>query len=333
MAIPRIKCLSCGIIRQIKLAFADERKHYTKAFERYVLELSRHMTILDIARHLGVSWDVVKGIQKRHLKKRFTHSRLKDLKQIAIDEISIGKGHQYLTVVLDLLSGAVVFVGEGKGSDTLKPFWKRLKISGARIEAIAIDMSPAYISAVTENLPEAVLVFDRFHIVKLFNDRLSDLRRKLYQRATGAMEKKVLKGTRWLLLKNPENLSEKNDERTRLQQALKLNQPLATAYYMKEDLRRFWTQNDKEAAEAFLNDWIKRAEVSKVTMLIRFAKTLKKHKRGILAYYDYPISTGPLEGTNNKIKTMKRQAYGFRDKEFFKLKIMAIHNSRYALVG
>ena len=179
MAIPRIKCLSCG-----KLAFADERKHYTRAFERYVLELSRYMTILGIARHLGVSWDVVKGIQKRYLGKHFSHPRLKDLTQIAIDVISTGKEHQYLSVVLDLASGAVVFVGEGKRSDALKPFWKRLKISGAQIEA--------------------VIVFDRFHIVKLFNDRLSDLRRKLYQTATGAMKKRVFKGTRRLLLKNPE---------------------------------------------------------------------------------------------------------------------------------
>jgi len=339
MVVPRVRCLICGVIRQIKLSFAEERKHYTKAFERYVLELSRHMTILDIARHLGVSWDVVKGIQKRHLSKRYSRPRLKDLEQIAIDEISIGKGHQYLTIVLDLISGAIVFVGEGKGSDTLKPFWRRLKISGAEIEAVAIDMSPAYISAVTENLPKAVIVFDRFHIVKLFNDRLSDLRRKLYQAATSAMEREVLKGTRWLLLKNPENLREgkgkrnEKDERQRLQEALELNQPLATAYYMKEDLRRFWDQPDKETALAFLDDWIKRATASKVSMLMKFAKTLETHKRGILAYYDYPISTGPLEGTNNKIKTMKRQAYGFRDKEFFKLKIMAIHNSRYALVG
>ncbi len=340
MAIPRVKCLSCGIIRQIKLAFADERKHDTRAFEWVVLELSRYMTILDIARHLGVSWDVVKGIQKRYLGKHFSHPWLKDLEQIAIDEISTGKGHQYLTVVLDLKRGAVVFVGEGKGSNVLKPFWKRLKLSGAQIDAVAIDMSPAYISAVTEHLPEAVLIFDRFHIVKLSNDRLSDLRRRLYQTATGVLAKKVLKGSSWLLLKNPENLKEKKGERKRLQEALELNRPLATAYYMKEDLRRFWTQPDKATAEAFLDDWIKRASASKISMLVRFAKTLRKHQRGILAYDDYPISTGPLEGTNNKIKTMKRQAclsgrqaYGFRDKEFFKLKIMAIHNARYALVG
>ena len=147
------------------------------------------------------------------------------------------------------------------------------------------------------------------------------------------MEKEIIKGTRWLLLKNPENLNDKNNERQRLQEALELNQPLATSYYMKEELRLFWSQSDKASATDFLNDWISRANASKITLLMRFANTLKTHKRGILAYYDYPISTGPLEGTNNKIKTMKRQAYGFQDKEFFKLKIMAIHNARYALVG
>lgn len=333
IAIPRIKCPVCGFTRQVRVTFADARKSYTRSFERYVLELCRHMTIQDIARHLSVSWDVIKGIQKRYLIRHFSRPRLKDLKRIAIDEISIGKGHRYLSVVLDLISGAVVFVGEGKGADALEPFWKRLRRSGAEIDAVAIDMSPAYISAVIENLPDAALVFDHFHVIKLFNERLSKFRRYLYGHVKTAMEKEIIKGTRWLLLKNPENLNDKNNERQRLQEALELNQPLATSYYMKEELRLFWSQSDKASATDFLNGWINRASASKITLLMKFANTLKAHKRGILAYYDYPISTGPLEGTNNKIKTMKRQAYGFRDKEFFKLKIMAIHNARYALIG
>ncbi len=150
---------------------------------------------------------------------------------------------------------------------------------------------------------------------------------------TEPTQKEILKGTRWLLLKNPEHLNEKYNEHIRLKEALELNQPLATAYYMKEDLRRLWSQPDKESALIFLNDWIARARASGILILVRFANTLAAYRSGILAYYDYPISTGPLEGINNKIKTMKRQAYGFRDKEFFKLKIMAIHQTRYALVG
>ncbi|MBW1679274.1 MAG: ISL3 family transposase [Deltaproteobacteria bacterium] len=332
LAIGRVFCPACDLVRQVKVEFADQRRSYTKAFERYALELSRHMTILDVARHLGVSWDVIKDIQKRNLKKRFSRPKLRKLKQIAIDEISIGRGHHYLTIVLDLVSGAVVFVGDGKGVEALEPFWKRVRKAKARIKAVAIDMSPSYISAVWRYLPEAAIVFDHFHIIKLFNDGLSDLRRKLYHEAE-VMEKKVIKGTRWLLLKNPENLDEKRNEPRRLKEALEFNQPLATAYYMKEDLRQFWKQADKKTAENFLIDWVYRAGSSGISMLKKFARTLALHRTGILAYYDYPISTGPLEGTNNKIKTMKRQAYGFRDLEFFKLKIMAIHESKYALVG
>ncbi len=182
-----------------------------------------------------------------------------------------------MTVVLDLKTGAVVFVGDGKGADALDPL--------------------------------------------------------LYNELTDGLQKHVLKGTRWLLLKSSDNLDADKGEPQRLQQALEINKPLATAYYLKEDLRQLWQQPDKETAEAFLYDWIRRAESSKIRVLMRFAGTLGVYRTGILAWYDYPISTGPLEGTNNKIKTMKRQAYGFRDMEFLKLKIMAIHEAKYALVG
>jgi transposase len=330
--IPRVACQRCGVIRQVAVDFADPRRTYTKAFERYALELSRRMTILDVARHLGVSWDIIKDIQKRDLSRRYAKPKLKGLRRIAIDEIAVFKGHRYLTVVLDLESGAVVFVGDGKGADALKPFWKRLRRCKAKVEAVAMDMSPAYHDAVTTYLPKAKIVFDHFHVIKLFNDKLSDLRRSLYHRATDE-QKTVLKGSRWLLLKAPENLDPERNEEARLEEALKLNKPLATAYYLKEDLRQFWDQPGKTFAGAFLTDWTRRAEASGIRMLQEMAKTLESHREGLLAYYDYRISTGPLEGTNNKIKTMKRQAYGFRDLEFFKLKILAIHEAKYALVG
>ena len=287
----------------------------------------------DVARHLQVGWDTIKDIQKRDLQRRYHKPRLSKLKQIAIDEIAIGHGHRYLTVVLNLETGAVVFVGEGKGADALEPFWKRLRATRAKVEAVATDMSPAYIQAVRENLGEAVHVVDHFHVVKLFNEKLSDFRRQLYHERTEKMDKEVLKGTRWLLLKNPENLDPKKKERERLEEALRLNQPLATVYYMKEDLRQIWLQPDKETARLVLEDWIRRADASCLKVLQQFAGTLAMHRTGILAYYDCRISTGPLEGTNNKIKAMQRQAYGFRDKEFFKLKIYAIHEAKYALLG
>jgi transposase len=330
--VPRVLCFSCGKVRQVKIAFADPKKHYTRAFERYALELSRLMTIQDVAEHLVIGWDTIKEIQAKHLRRRFGKPKLHKLKQIAIDEINVGKGHRYLTIVLDLLSGAVVFVGDGKGVEALQPFWKRLRRSHAKIEAVATDMSKAYIRAIRENIRRAVHVFDHFHVIKLYNDKLSAFRRQLFHELT-AQGQKLLKGIRWLLLKNPENLDPTKKERQRLERALRVNEPLALAYYMKEDLRQIWMQGNKRLARLFLTDWLARARVSGIRMLEQFADTLEEHQEGILNYYDYPISTGPLEGTNTKIQLMKRQAYGYRDHEFFKLKILGAHETKYALLG
>ena len=333
LPIPRVQCQACGAVRQVEVPFADPRRSYTRSFERYALELGRRMTIRDVAVHLGVGWDLIKDMQKRDLSRRFARPKLKHLRHIAIDEISIGKGHRYLTLVLDLETGRVVFVGDGKAGDALKPFWKRLRPSGAKIKAVAMDMSAAYRGAVTKYLPEAKIVFDRFHVAQLFNEKLSDLRRALHREAADVLQKSVLKGTRWLLLKGAENLDKEKGEKKRLEEALALNKPLATAYYMKEELRLFWEQPGKHFATIFLDGWIRRAVASGIRMLQRMAKTLALHRSGLLAYYDVRITSGPMEGTNNKIKTMKRQAYGFRDLGFFKLKLLAIHETRYELVG
>lgn len=335
VAVQRVQCLCCDIIRQVKLPFVRQYRRCSRALERLVLTLSNHMTIQDIAAYLRIGWDLVKDIQKQHLKAKFDKPKLHKLKQIAIDEISISKKkkQRYLTIVYDLISGRVVFVGDGKGADALDPFWRRVKYAKAKIVAVATDMSPAYISAVHENLPKATLVFDHFHIVKLFNEKLSNLRRKLYHQLTEKEDKKLLKGTRWLLLKNPDNLNDDRDESKRLQEALELNEPLATAYYLKEDLRQLWSFPTKQEAEEFFDSWLERAWSTGLKPIITVANTLASRRSGVLAWYDCQISTGPLEGINNKIKTMKRQAYGFRDLEFFKLKIKGIHLARYALVG
>jgi transposase len=332
LKVPRVYCWDCQKTRQVKINFADPKKHYTHSFERYALDLSRHMTIKDVAEHLVVSWDVIKEIQAKQLQRRFGKPKLHKLKQIAIDEINIGKGHRYLTVVLNLLSGVVVFVGDGKGAEALEPFWKRLRRSHAKIEAVATDMSPAYIRAVRDNLRGAVHVFDHFHVIKLYNEKLSAFRRQLFRELTAAGQK-LLKGIRWLLLKNPENLDPTRREPQRLERALRLNEPLAVVYLLKEDLRQIWRQPTKEAARRALHTWLADARASGIRMLETFANTLDGHQEGILNYYHYPISTGPLEGTNNKIQLMKRRAYGYRDHEFLKLKILGIHQTRYALIG
>ena len=333
--IPRVECKDCKTIRQADIGFADSRLTYTRALGRYVLALARYMTITDVAKHLRLSWDLIKSIQKKHLEKKYGRPKLKNLKRIAIDEIYIGK-RGYLTIVLDVLTGAVVFVGDGKGSDALEPFWKKLrKHRKLQIEAAAIDMSPAYIKAIRDNLRDTVIVFDHFHVIKLFNEKMSEFRRQLFNVTEELLPKSVLKGTRWLLLTARERLANKQEKQQRLEEALELNRPLATVYYMKEDLRQVWNwQGDKIAAKWHLASWIDMARHSGIGMLQKFANTLEKHFEGILAYFDFDsLSTGPLEGTNNKIKTMQRKAYGFRDMDFFKLKIMALHETKYALVG
>ena len=318
--------------RQITVGFADPRRSYTRAFERYVLELSGLMTMQDIARHLLVSWDIVKDIQQRHLQTHYAKPPLKNVRQIAIDEICIGRGHRYLTLVMDLKTGAILFVGDGKKAESLAPFWRRVRAARAKIEAVAMDMSPAFLAAVERHLPNATIVHDRFHIVKLMNDKLSQLRRELYQQAT-KLQQNVLKGSRWLLLMNPENLDPVKGEPGRLQAALELNKSLAIAYYLKEDLRQLWEQPNQEAARLKLLDWYQQAMASGVRVLQVFARTLLANQWRILSWYDYPISTGPLEGLNNKIKTMQRQHYGLRDREFFELKLHQLHEAKYALVG
>ena len=341
LPVPRLGCRDCGVIRQAAIRFAKPFQRVTHSFERYALHLLSHMNIQAVAEHLQVGWDSIKALFKRNLQTRFGKPKLKRLKRIAIDEISIGRGHRYLTVVLNLVSGAVVFIGKGKGADALIPFWKRLRKAHAKIEAVSTDMSPAYILAVREHLPKAIHVFDHFHMVKLFNDRLSDFRRELHREAEGPLGKTVLKGTRWLILKNPENLNvEKGkgryqnvNERQRRDEALRINQPLATAYYMKEEFRHFWDQDDLAAATKFLDDWCRRAEASKLSVLMKMASTFQSHRTGLLNYYRCKISSGPREGLNNKIKTLQRQAYGYRDQEFFQLRIYSIHLATYALVG
>ena len=326
--IPRIYCRKCDKLQQIDLGFAEKYRSYSKSFERYVWELCRLMTISDVAKHLCVSWDMIKDIHKRYLNHKYGDPSLKELRSIAIDEIYCGKKQKYLTLVLNLETGAVVFVGKGKGADALCPFWKKLGRRKKRVKSVAIDMSAAYTKAVSENLPKATLVYDRFHVIKLYNEKLSDLRRRLFNEAKEADIRALLKGTRWLLLKNEENLNNEKGERERLERALQANRPLMIAYYLKEELHRIWEQIDSKEGEAAFDRWLLSAESSGVAMLEKFAKTLKSHRTGILNYYEHRITTGAMEGTNAKLRVMQRKAYGFRDEEYLKLKIYALHETK-----
>jgi transposase len=283
-------------------------------------------TVKDVAKHTGLAWHTVKEIEKAYLRGRYSKPRLRHLRHLVIDEFAVQKGHRYMTVVMDFETGQVVYVAEGRKAASLDPFWKRLKASRAKIQAVAIDMSPAYIAAVTRHLPKARLVFDWFHIVKMINDGIDKLRREMYKEEQLAGTRKVIRGTRWLLLKRGYHLDTGKNEEARLEEALKMNKPLATMYYMKEELPEMWHKNTKREAIKFLIDWCKRADASGIKQLQKIANTLLSFRTGILNWFNARISTGPLEGLNNKIKVLKRKAYGYRDMEYFKLKILSLHN-------
>jgi transposase len=310
--------------------FAPAYVHYTEKLAEYADTLSRVMTISDAAEVSSLSWDTVKGIVKKRLQKDYGQLPLKHLKRLSIDEIYVGKRRQFYTLVLDLDTGRIVWVSRGRGKAALRGFWRRLRKSKAKVEAVAMDMSGAYWSAVLEQLPKAAVVFDRFHIVKLMNEKLDDLRRALVREAEDHL-KASIKGTRYLLLMRKDNLRE--DQLPKLDQALKLNEPLLLGWYLKEELHLLWEQPTYADMEWFLRQWCQRALDTGVKQLAQMAKTLLKHWTGVLSWWNHRINNGRMEGTNNKIKTLSRQAYGYRDEEFFVLKLLGLHESRYKLVG
>ena len=191
-------------------------------------------------------------------------------------------------------------------------------------------MSGAYWAAVVETLVGIAVVFDKFHIIQLMNQRLDELRRELVREAQGAM-KRVIKGTRYLLLTRAANLAA--DQLPKLERALKLNEPLSQAWYLKEELSLLWEQSSYARMNHFLTQWCEQAHETGVRQLQKMAKTLQVHRRGILNWWQHPINNGRMEGTNNKIKTLNRQAYGYRDEESFILKLLGLHESRYTLTG
>ncbi len=334
MQAPRVRCLNCGAKTWHQPKFAEGQKRYTKNFEQFVCGWLSRVTIQDVVETCGLSWDTVAEIDQRRLK-RLGRPALQSLKRLAIDEVHVGKLHRFLTLVYDLDSGAIVSVSKGRGQKALTGFFSRLKRAGVAIQAVATDMAGGYIAAVMKHLWPTQLVFDRFHVVKLMNEKLSQLRREMYRELKDVQQRDVLKGVRWLLVKNPENLkpTSRGDERSRLDAALKLNEPLAQAYYLKDDLRQFWQQTSKATAAKFLDDWCCRAEATGIRVLRTMSHTLRGHRVGLLNWYDHPISTGPLEGTNNKIGLLQRRAYGYRRYDHFKLRLLTLHHAKFTLAG
>ena len=288
------------------------------------------MTVSDLAALTGLSWNTVKDIVKAGLEKDYGKPRLKEIKYLSIDEIYLGREQKFYTLVIDLETGRIVWVAKGRGGESLRKFWRALRLSKAKIQAVAMDMSAAYWAAVAENLPDAAVVFDRFHIVKLVNEKLDDLRRQMVSEAIGLM-KKTVKGIRYLLLMRRENVQE--GQLPRLDEALKHNEPLFLGYLLKEALGLLWEQPTLAKMKSFLREWCGWAQETGIRQMQQLAKSLTLHAGGILNWWQHRINNGRMEGINNKIKTLLRQTYGLRDERYFTLKLHSLHDCRLELLG
>lgn len=312
-------CSVCGRIRVEKLEFVDSGERVTKRFARYVYGLCRLMPISDVACQTGLDPKTVKAIDKLFLKEDFGRIDFSQLRLVAVDEVSERKGHRYLTLVLNYETGQILYVGKKRRARTLKKFFRMLSRRQRRgIQAVALDMWDPYIKAVQHYCPTAKIVFDLFHVKKEFSRAINTVRGREYRQAKEA-DKAVIKGSRYLLLSNRERLSRK--QIFRLEQLLEINASLATMYLLKDQLNVIWKQISKEGCAEALDDWVRMARESKIREAIAFAKRLRRYSYGILNHALFPIHTGKLEGINNTVKVIKRRSYGFRDTEYFSLKI------------
>jgi transposase len=326
----RLKCVDCGHMWWPRLSFMKGKSQMTRAFIQFAFDLLSMSTVQDVSRLLGISWNVVKRIHKMKLKKLYKKIDLKDVKYISLDEFAIKKGHEYMSAFTDIESGRIIHAVEGRMINDITPFLLRLKKEAKNLQAIAMDMSVPYIAAISEILPEIDIVFDHFHVNALMNKALDEVRKE-QQGNLNEREQKVLKGQRFLLLRNYKDLQP--EFKDRVEAILQVNEPLFKAYVLKEQFRLFWEQKTLKEAWIFLDQWISDAIETGISKLKKMAKTLDNHRIGLLNYFKHRISNAAAEGINNKIKTMKRQAYGFRDMEYFKLRLYHLHEQRYAFVG
>lgn len=317
--IRKVVCPRCRGVRVERLSFVGPGQRVTGRFARYVHGLCKVMPISDVCLHTGLNHKAVKAIDKHFLKDKFGRIDFSSLRLLAVDEVSERKGHHYLTIVADYERGRVLYVGKNRRARTLKRFFHMLsRRQRRRVEAIALDMWDPYIKAVRHYCPTARIVFDLFHVKKEFGKEINKVRNQEYRNASEE-ERGILKGSKYLLLSNRDKLSRR--KLIRLERLLQLNKNLSAMYVLKDQLNVIWSQRTIQDCLEALHSWVALATQSAIREVVKFAKKLMRHAYGILNHALYPIHTGKLEGTNNTIKVIKRRSYGFRDSEYFALKI------------
>jgi transposase len=289
--------------------WAEHESKFTRDFEDLVAWLTREMNCTAVTRLVHIAWATVGHIAARVANRYLDRHRLLALYQIGVDEVSYQKRHKYLTVVGDHVTGRAVWAAEGRSQETFGKFFDELGDEGcARIKVATMDMCAPYIAEVRARLKNAAIAFDPFHVVKLGNEAVHAVRRTEARERKGTPEADVLKGSRWALLKAPENLSD--EEQLRLSAVTKLNSRVYRAYLLKEELRALYACGS-DAAPAHLKAWLAWASRSKLAPFAKLARTLRKYSDGVLAAIRLGVSNGRMEGLNNKIGMLKHRAYGF----------------------
>jgi transposase len=318
----RVSCSVCGS-RVEHLPWLDKWARVTKRLAESVARLCEVMTVEQAAEFYGLGWDTVKAIHKAHLEAKLGALDLSGVEVVAMDEFAIQKGHRYATVVIEPYRKRVLWVGRGRGREDVRPFFELLGEDGrSRLRAVAMDMHAAYEEEVKAQCPQAEIVYDLFHVVAKYGREVIDRVRvdEANRLRENKKARKVIKGARWLLLRNRRNVRRRED-RVRLAELLEANRALLTVYVLKDDLKHLWDYRRLGAARRFWQQWYARAIRSRVEPLRKFARNLKERIQGVLAHCLWPLHTSLLEGINNKIKVIKRMAYGFRDDDYFFLRI------------
>jgi transposase len=304
--VPRVRCGSCGV-KQVEVPWARPGSGFTLLFELLVLSLSREMSVAAVAEmtseHANRLWRVL----EHYVERARREVDLKGFRKLGIDEFALRKGYVYMTTFSDLEASRVVFLAEGRGKGVVEAFTKDLKSRGVepgQIEVVCCDMWDPYLNGIGTLLKGSRVVFDRFHVMHLVGKALEKVRREEQR------ENDVLKKSRFLWLKNPENLT--FGQRTRLQELTRLDLKTVRAYHLRLALSRFWEIADPVQAVAYLKRWYFWATHSQLPPVIQAARTIKRYWRGVVSFLEAQVTNGVVEGLNSKIKTAMKRAYGFK---------------------
>lgn len=319
----RVACPRCGPKLE-RLSWLEPYARVTQRLGESVAQLCRVASVRHVAGFFGLDWKTVKELDYASLERRLGPPDLDGLEVIGMDEFAIQKGHRYATVIVEPTRKRVLWVGRGRGRADVRPFFEQLGPKRCKqLRAVVMDMNAGYEIEVKHHCPQAAIVFDLFHVVAKYGREVIDRVRVDCANALRADKpaRRVIKGARWLLLKNRDNLAPQQD--IQLKELLAANRSLFVVHVLRDALKDLWRYRHAGYAERAWRSWYAKARRSRIEPLKRFAANLKPYLPGILAHCRFPLGTNLIEGINNKIKVIKRMAYGFRDDAYFFLKIRA----------